>query len=133
MRKKKTDGSASDFNEKLEHRKRKAGARYLRDRYKNKLAEDVESYGPEGKEGRKPASFKQPLKKSSEYKSFDEEKFDKYRLEDDERMEYFQKAKKNNPKYVKNRIDARMKEDAPAEDLERKARMEYLRRKRKGK
>lgn len=124
---------AAEFDEELEHKKRKEAARYLRDRYKNKLAEDSKTYGPEGKEGRKPASFKQPLKKSSEYKSFDEEKSDKARLVEDERMEYFQKAKKDNPNYIKNRIEARIKKEAPELDLERKARMEYLRRKRQGK
>jgi hypothetical protein len=130
VKKKKDEGASLEG---LEHEARKKAARALRDKLKNKLVEDNKVYGPEGKEGRKPASFKQSLKKSSEYKSFDEEKSDKDRLVEDERMEYFQKAKKNNPNYIKNRIAQRMKEDAPEEDLERKARMEYLRRKRQGK
>lgn len=109
MKKKKIDGPTAEFDEELEREARVGGARYLRDRYKNKLAEDVESYGPEGKEGRKPASFKQPLKKSYEYKSFYEEKADKDRLEDDERMERFMKDKKEDPDYVKKRIEARKK------------------------
>lgn len=109
MRKKKDEGSAEKFDKDLEHKKRKGAARYLRDRYKSKLAEDSKLYGSEGKEGRKPASHKQPLKKSYEYKSFEEEKDDAERLVEDERMEYFQKAKKGDSDYVKKRIEARKK------------------------
>lgn len=80
--------------------------------------------------GRGPASEE---KSSEDFKSFEAEEQAKKDQESDERLSYFMKAKKNDPDFVKKRISNRLAEEAPELDLERKARMEYLRRKRQGK
>lgn len=70
---------------------------------------------------------------SIKFKSFSAEKLAEKEKESDERLSSFMKAKQKDPDYVRKRIESRMEEEAPEIDLERKARMEYLRRKRQGK
>lgn len=79
---------------------------------------------------RGPASESESM---SEFKSFSAEELAKKEKESDERLSSFMKAKQKDPDYVKKKIESRMEEEAPELDLERKARMEYLRRKRQGK
>lgn len=58
--------------------------------------------------GRGPASETEKVA-SGEFKSFAAEKEAKQDKEDAERLSYFMKAKKNDPDYVKKRIEARKK------------------------
>ena len=110
-------------------------ARKLREKALKKLIAETK-YEKSKEDYREPASM-EPLKKSYEYKSFQEEKDDINRLKDEIELAKYMKGREEDPeenlKRIKSGIDARLAEEAPELDLERKARMEYLRRKRQGK